>query len=290
MTKQRDDNAAEAPRVAFQGELGAFSEEAVHRFFPSAEPVATPAFSDVVEAVVSGSARYGMLPVENTLHGGVTGAYDALVGARVAVLGEVVLPIRHCLLAVPSATLDGLERVISHPVALAQCGVFLSSLVGVEVMAVYDTAGAARDVAAQGSPTIAAVASRRAGDRYGLAVLAQDIQDRADNQTRFFVLGRPGSEAFPGEPGAPTKTAVLCETPNEPGALLRLLEPFAQRGVNLTKLQSRPGPTPWTYRFFLEYASAQERESAQAVAEARRRAVRLDVLGTFAGAVLDSGG
>lgn len=283
---------APPPRVAFQGELGAFSEEAVHRFFQAATPVPRPGFAEVVAAVLDGSTEYGMLPVENTLHGGVTGAYDALVGADVAVVGEVILPIRHCLLAVAGATIETLERVVSHPVALAQCGRFLSSLADTQVVAVYDTAGAARDVAAGGDRRVAAVASSGAGDRYGLEVLARDIQDSEDNQTRFFVVqrGRAG-EGGTGDSGTGTmKTALLCETPNEPGALLRLLEPFAARGINLTKLESRPGPTPWTYRFFLEYAHDDAQAPLAAVAEARQRALSVEVLGTFAGARLLGGG
>lgn len=270
-----------APRVAFQGELGAFSEEAVHRFFGRAEPVPRPAFDDVVEAVVNGRASYGLLPVENTLHGGVTGAYDALVDTEIEVVGEVILPIRHCLLGVAGATLDRLSRVVSHPVALAQCTRVLRAL-PVEVVAVYDTAGAARAVAETGDPVVAAVASRSAGDRYGLRVLQADIQDRDDNQTRFFVLARRGGVLPAGAlESDQRKTALLCETANEPGALFRLLEPFAAREINLTKLESRPGPTPWTYRFFLEFGHGTGPGTDEALTEARRRAVALQVLGTF---------
>lgn len=271
-------------RVAFQGELGAFSEEAVRRFFGAdVQPVASREFADVARAVVEGVVDAGVLPVENTLAGSVVAAYDVLASAPLEIVGEVVIPIHHCVLGLPGATLDGVTRVISHPVALAQCTGFLRAHPAIEAVAVYDTAGAARDVAASGSRTIAAIAGRGAGERYGLRVLAENVEDRPDNQTRFLVVVRRGAPLpLPRPAAGAMKTALLVETANAPGALVGVLAPFAARGINLSKLESRPTGEPWTYRFLIEFDSDSRSVAAtDALAEAGQHASRLDVLGSF---------
>jgi prephenate dehydratase len=273
-------------RVAFQGELGAFSEEAVRVFFGAgAEPVASREFADVAAAVVRGEVDFGLLPVENTLAGSVVAAYDVLATQPLRIVGEVVTPIHHCVLGLPGASLDGLARVLSHPVALAQCTRWLASRPGVQAVAAYDTAGAARDVAGGGDPSLGAIAGRGAAERYGLAILAADVEDRPDNQTRFLaVVARDADDsaasALPA--GGAMKTALLAETANTPGALVGILSPFAARGINLSKLESRPTGEPWRYRFLIELdADARSDDAAAALAEAGRHASRLDVLGTF---------
>jgi chorismate mutase/prephenate dehydratase len=227
----------------------------------------------------------GLLPVENSLAGTVQPAYDVLQDPGLVVVGEVVRPIRHFLLGLPGAELASLRRIISHPVALAQCGDFLSRHPEVEAMAVYDTAGAAREVAEGKDASLAAIASQRAAERYGLEILAGDLQDRSDNQTRFLVIRREGSRSLPAEhreAGGASKTALLVETENRPGALVDILLPLSQEGVNLTKLESRPGSTPWSYRFFLEFeGDPAERATARALDLVRERARSVRVLGTF---------
>jgi prephenate dehydratase len=283
VTGERQDPGA--PRVAFQGAPGAFSEEAVvSRFGTAAEPVPSREFRDVAAAVANGDVDYGLLPIENSIAGSVTAAYDVLAAGGLEIVGEVVRPIRHCLLGVAGATLAGVRQARSHPVALAQCARFFVAHPEIAAVAAYDTAGAAQEVAALGRADIAAVAARRAAERFGLAVLVEDIQDRADNQTRFFVVARPGASPPPLPIGPVVhRTVLLAETANQPGSLLALLQPFAQRGVNLTKLESRPGEAPWTYRFFLELdgdrAAAAVRE---ALADARSRTTSFHVLGSFA--------
>lgn len=273
-------------RVAFQGELGAFSEAAVRVFFGrDAEPVACREFTDVAAAVLGGEADYGLLPVENTLAGSVVLAYDVLATQPLRIVGEVVTPIHHCVLGVPGARLDGVTRVLSHPVALAQCTRFLAGRPGVQAIAVYDTAGAARDVAAGEDASVAAIAGRGAAERYGLQILAADVEDRPDNQTRFLaVVPRDADDdAAPRTArGGAMKTALLAETANEPGALVGVLAPFAARGINLSKLESRPTGEPWRYRFLIEIdADARADDATAALAQAGRHASRLDVLGTF---------
>ena len=212
------------PRVAFQGEAGAFSEDAVHAFFEDRDVVVMPErdFAGVARAVTTREAEYGVLPVENSIHGSVIGAYDVLGAGGLSVIGEVVRPIRHCLLALPGTSVDQIRRVISHPVALAQCGRFLGKLSRAESIAFYDTAGAAREVANSGDGALAAVAGRAAAARYGLEILAEDIQDRADNATRFFLVRRSDTaeSRAPEEAHAgPCKAVLILETQHKAGAL-----------------------------------------------------------------------
>lgn len=272
--------------VAFQGELGAFSEEAVRTWFrQGVEPVPCREFREVGDSVREGRATAGLLPVENTLAGTVQPAYDVLADPGLAVVGEVILPIRHFLLGLPGKSVKDLARVISHPVALAQCGRFLSRHPEIEALAVYDTAGAAKEVAEKRDPSLGAIASFRAAERYGLEVLASDLQDRSDNQTRFLVVRRESAEPMPEEADGSDsgwKTALLVETENRPGSLVDILQPLARDGVNLSKLESRPGATPWSYRFFLEFEGSPDDPAVErAMAEVRERSQSVRVLGAF---------
>ena len=278
---------AAGTRVAFQGELGAFSEEAVHCFFgPGVEPIPRREFADVGRAVLAGEVDYGLLPIENSLAGSVVGSYDVLSGGEVEIVGEVINPIHHCVLGVKGSSLEKVRRIISHPVALAQCTKLLRSLTGVEAVAVYDTAGAAKDVADLQEPEQAAIAGKHAARRYGLDVLAENVEDRPDNQTRFLVV-RPRTRHAEERPTSvqgrkSMKAAVMVETKNVPGALLQVLQPFSARGINLSKLESRPAGEPWTYRFFIEVdADAESPNAVAAFEEVGESAVRLQVLGTY---------
>jgi prephenate dehydratase len=275
------------PRVSFQGELGAFSEEAVYRYFgEGAEPVPCRDFPDVGRTVIAGEVDFGVLPIENSLAGSVVGSYDVLAGGELTIVGEVITPIHHCILGLPGSRLRDVERILSHPVALMQCTGVLRQMPNVEAVAVYDTAGAAKEIADKGDPRQAAIAGRRAASRYGLDVLAANVEDRDDNQTRFLVVVARSADQLPepppADPAGAMKTAVLLETSNTPGALLRVLSPFAARGINLSKLESRPAGEPWSYRFFLEFdADAGSAEARNALDEVRDRALRVQVLGTY---------
>ena len=277
-------------RVGFQGELGAFSEEAVYELVPEADPVPCQSFDAVVRSVEQGTVDAGVLPVENTLAGTVAAAYDVLAGGGTRVVGEVAIPIRHCLLGVPGASLHSVEEVRSHPVALSQCRGFFASHPDILEQAVYDTAGAAKEVASAGVPTVAAIASRAAGVRYGLDVLRAQLQDRDDNQTRFFLLTSEGAgNASIGERSAvgqapdrlPLKTAWVAEVPNRPGSLHALLGVFVDRGLDLTHVASRPGESPWTYRFILEFTHADPEDASHASEDARQLGAVVRELGTF---------
>lgn len=180
------------PLVAFQGEVGAFSEDAIEKFFGPSTVVAVPqsSFDDVVAAVIGGHADYGILPVENVIAGAIVDAGRAINGSGLRTIGEVAIPIEQCLLGVRCSRLDGVSKVVSHPAALAQCRKFLAAHTEMESIAVGDTAGAARHVAHAGDRAVSAIASRRAADIYGLDVLAVGIQDDVENKTRFVVLVR----------------------------------------------------------------------------------------------------
>jgi prephenate dehydratase len=272
------------PRVAFQGEPGAYSDEAAHTWFgEGVEGVACREFRDVTRAVVNGRADFAVLPVENTLAGSVGPALDALLETDLEIEGEVVRPIHHCLLGLPGARAEGLKRVMSHPVALVQCLRFFEERPDVEAVAVHDTAGAARLVAEGADPSVGALASESAGARHGLTVLARDLQDRPDNSTRFYVVA-PAADR--GEGQAPVlerpKTLVVFETGDRPGALVEVLLVFARRGLNLSRLESRPGRLPWTYRFVAEVmADLREGDGAVGLEEIRSRAMTVVVRGPF---------
>ncbi|HEX4602142.1 MAG TPA: prephenate dehydratase [Gemmatimonadales bacterium] len=267
-------------RIAFQGELGAYSEEALLRFDPAAEAQPYREFPDVAEAVLERRADLGLLPIENSVVGSVAQNFDLIAESGVAIVGELVSPVHHCLLGLPGASRGALRRVLSHPVALAQCERFLRGLAGVEAVAFYDTAGAAAEVARRGEPALAAVAGALAARRYGLDILAERIEDEPHNQTRFLLVAR---EAAPPPDGVPAKTTLLLKLPHRPGTLARALAPFAAAGLNLTKLESRPDrTTPWEYLFYLDVeARASDRAMAAALGELESQGAVVIVLGDY---------
>ncbi len=269
----------ETKRIAFQGEPGAYSEEALFKLRPDAESQPYREFRDVAHAVVERRADYGLLPIENSLVGSVATNYDLIAESGLAIVGEVVSEVHHCLLGVPGAARAGLHRVLSHPVALAQCERFLREL-GVEAVAFYDTAGAAVEVAHRGDRSLAAIAGALAARRYGLAILAERIEDEPHNQTRFLLVA-PEPASPP--PGVPAKTTLLLKLPHRPGTLARALAPLAAAGLNLTKLESRPDrTTPWEYLFYLDIeARAADQAMAGAIRELEAQGAVVIVLGDY---------
>jgi prephenate dehydratase len=274
-------------RVAYQGAPGAYSEEAVVRLWPHATPVPLRECIDVARAVEGGEVNAGVLAVENTLAGSVVASYDALAACQeVVAVAETIIGIHHCVLAVPGASLAAVRWVESHPVALAQCGRFFDRYPHLEPRATYDTAGSAMEIAHARDPQRAALASRIAAGHYGLEVLAADIEDRPDNQTRFVAIGRSAASLAD---GSAARTILLVTVANTPGALHRLLGPFAEYGLNLSKLESRPTGEPWSYRFIIEIEHlAGEPAMTQALHAVRGIAQSCRVVGTYAtGGVLE---
>lgn len=265
--------------VAYQGEPGAFSEAAARRLAPEARFMPCRSFEEVFAAVDAGQAAYGVLPVENSIGGSIHRNYDLLVTNALPIQAEIEIPVVHQLLALPGTTLASLRRVYSHPQALAQCERFLRSLKGVEIIATYDTAGSAKLIADERLKDAAAIASARAGEIFGLTALASSIQDFDDNITRFLVIGR---ERF--GTAVPDKTSIVFTLPNEAGSLFKALSVFALRGVDLTKLESRPIPgRPWEYLFYVDLAAANSEVACErALAHLGEFARSLRVLGSYA--------
>jgi prephenate dehydratase len=274
--------------VAYQGEPGAFGEEAVVGWFGDAvTPVPMPTFSAVCAAVESGAAGGGVLPLENSLAGTVGDALDALAKGSHRVVGEILLPIRHQLLVLPGVATDDVRRVSSHWQALAQCERYLSAHQWLAVPAA-DTAGAARELAASADSSAAAIASRAAAARYGLEIAAADIQDADHNVTRFAVLVAADAEPpAPDGPMAPIggdrETLVTFETGHRPGDLYRALGAFAEAGINLSRIESRPsGEGPWRYRFLVQVSGDVDTEPLRgALAAMRPHTSSMRVLGSF---------
>lgn len=275
---------ANAHRCCFQGSPWAYSHLAARKFFGTRslhmEFVGLPTFAACVTTVEAKEAGWAVLPIENTTAGSINETYDLLRHTALRIVGEEILQVDHCLLALPGATVTGLRRILSHPQALAQCRAFLSTLGHVSLEAFVDTAEAAREVAQRGDPTVAALASAEAGQAYGLVVLASSVADQAENWTRFVVVS--GQERIP-EPGIPSKTSLIFTVPHREGALAHCLNILANRGCNLTKLESRPVPSrPWEYMFYVDFmGSVAEPRVVEALAELQRFCPSLKVLGSY---------
>lgn len=265
-------------KVAFQGERGAYSEEAINQFFGSeVETLPCPSFEDLFRVVESGAGTYGMLPVENSTAGSINRAYDLLLDHDLRVWGETILRVRHALLALPGTSLAEVERVRSHPHALAQCERYLANR-GWLAETAYDTAGSARDLVAHPEPGVAVIASRLAGQLYDLEELAYGIEDAFYNYTRFFVLSQedpPRAEH--------NKTSVVFAARHQPGALYECLGEFARREINLSKLESRPRfNRPWQYVFYLDFdGHCQDPDCEAALMGLLRRSSFVKLLGSY---------
>jgi len=272
-------------RVAFQGITGAYSEEAIRQFFgPEVESIPYNALDDVFFAVDRGEADYGMVPVENAIAGSVIRAYELLMEHDLRIYAETILQVRHMLLALPGTQLSEVKRVRSHPQALAQCQRYLARH-GLEPEPAFDTAGSARDLAANPQPDVAVIASELAAELYGLNIIDRDIEDFPFNYTRFFVL------AMENPPRAQrNKTSLIFTTPHQPGALYECLGEFAKRHINLTKIESRPRLNrPWQYIFYLDFEGhCQDQECEAAIMGLLRRSSFVKLLGSYPAATTPS--
>jgi prephenate dehydratase len=240
--------------VAYAGEPGAFAEDAVLAAYGDVERVALGSFREVFEAVSSGGAAAGVIPIENVINGTVRENYDLLLEHDLQIVGEVVVPVRLCLAALPGERLETIERVYSHIQALGQAEAFLRARPW-QLLTTYNTAGAGKSIAERGERAAAAVLSPRAAALFGLDVLADEIGDLAGNRTRFAVLARPGEPIPPpaGMPSPDRRTTLVLAVRNEPGTLLAVLRVFAERGLNMSKLESRPSrERAWEYGYWVD--------------------------------------
>ena len=265
-------------RVAFQGVAGAYSEEAIRQFFgPEVESVPCRTLAEIFFAVGSLDTGYGMLPVENAVAGSVNQSYELLMEHDLRIYAEVILRVQHMLLALPGTHLSDLRRVRSHPQALAQCQRYLGRH-GLEPEPAFDTAGSARDLAANPEPDVAVIASELAAELYELEILERDIEDFPFNYTRFCVLSTEDAPR-----AQRNKTSLVFTTPHQPGALYECLGEFAIRGINLTKIESRPRLNrPWQYIFYLDFEGhCQDPECEAAIMGLLRRSSFVKLLGSY---------
>ncbi len=267
-------------KIAFQGEPGAYSNLACNEACPDLEPMACESFEDAFAAVSDGSAALAMIPIENSLGGRVADMHHLLPESSLYIINEHFQSVQHCLLAPPGATLEGLVKIESHTQALAQCRGLIREL-GVAAVHAADTAGAARDVAERGDPTIGAIASKLAGEIYSLETLRTRIEDRLGNTTRFVVMSR--SRVEPDSRDGPCMTSLVFQVRSIPASLYKALGGFATNGINITKLESYIVDASFTVAQF--YAEIEGHPSdahvAQAFEELQFFCTKLKILGTY---------
>ena len=268
----------QAVAVAFQGETGAYTEEAAFRFFgKSTQSHPYETLDEVFEAVEAGDAPFAVVPVENSLEGSITRAYDLLLDSPLMICGEIELRISHCLIAGAEVGLDKIKIVYSHPQALGQCRGFLKHL-DCELVPASDTAGSAKMIKERGLTDSAAIASARAAEIYGMKIIAREIEDNPHNFTRFFILSKEDSV-----PTGNDKTSIVFSLKHKPGALYDCLRVFASRNINLTKLESRPTRhQPWEYNFYMDFAGhRQEKDVVEALEKLEESSIFVKILGSY---------
>ncbi|MBI4188385.1 MAG: prephenate dehydratase [Chloroflexi bacterium] len=264
--------------VAFQGEIGAYSEEAASRFFGSSVQVKPcESLEDVFQIVEQGKTQFGIVPIENSLEGSISRAYDLLLDSSLKVCGETELRVVHSLIASPETRLESIKKVYSHPQALGQCKNFLRHL-GAELVPTYDTAGSVKMIKDKGITDGAAIASNKAAEIYKMKILASGIEDNPNNFTRFFILANQDSL-----PSGNDKTSIVFSVKDKPGALYEFLKKLADRNINLTKIESRPTrQKPWEYNFYLDFAGHREDKTArETLAELEKISLFIKVLGSY---------
>ena len=267
-------------KIAFQGEPGAYSEAAVIEHYDPTpvETLPCESFERVFESVASRACDIGFIPIENSLAGSIHHNYDLLLRNALCVVGEHYLRVSHCLIARPGVQLEQIRKVISHPQALAQCERFLNGMAGVTAEATYDTAGSVKMIRDLGDPGVAAIASRRAAELYGMSILAEHIETDQANFTRFLMLARQPVQAR-----LQSKTSIVFTLKNQTGSLFRALSSFALRDIDLTKIESRPLiGKPWEYCFYVDFSGAvSEPVVERALAHLAEYTLTLRVLGSY---------
>jgi prephenate dehydratase len=278
-------------KIAYQGVPGAYSEQASRALFgPGCKTMPCETFDAVFEAVENKTADRGVIPIENSLGGSIHLNYDLLVRHPLGVTREAYVRIEHALLAPPGLKLADIREVRSHPQALAQCSDFLAAHRAIKPVVWFDTAGAAASLAENPEPGVAAIASEAAGKLYGLKVLKKGLQNRAVNYTRFLCIAR--------SPERPAKGAVLktsltfVPARNQAGVLHKITGLFAERGIDLSKIESRPDPEkPFDYRFYLDISGGAQDAPVRAALQGLKKMTRdLRVLGSYARSELPKAG
>ncbi|MCK6568056.1 MAG: prephenate dehydratase [Chloroflexi bacterium] len=265
-------------KVAFQGEPGAYSEQALFEYFGEVESVPCESFEAMFDAVVSGRCDAALAPIENSLAGSIHQNYDLLLRHSLHIAGEYFLRVRHCLIANEGVKKEDVKKAISHPQAIGQClGYFRKN--GIKSETVYDTAGSVKMLKESGARDTAAVASKRAAQLYGMKILEEGIEDNPENYTRFLAIQRE-----PVAPQGAAKTSIVFTLKNVPGSLFKAMSVFALRDIDLTKIESRPlAGKPWEYLFYIDFIGSLEDEaSRRALDHLGEYALMLRVLGSYA--------
>jgi prephenate dehydratase len=267
------------PRVAFQGEYGAYSEMAARSYFgEDVRVLPQPDFHALFNAVETEEATHGMVPIENTLMGGILDNYDLLLERSLFIIGETKLRIVHNLIVNPGVAIEDIREIHSQGPALAQCTKLIQSLTDAAAVPTHDTAGAVRDLRSSGALNVAAIASRQAAVDYDLEILREGVEDNHQNYTRFVVVSKTAIEAQ-----APSKTSIIFSLKNEPGSLYRSLGAFAESNINLQKIESRPiAGKPFEYTFYLDFeGNRTDHDCLAALDELAKHAATLRILGSY---------
>ncbi len=264
-------------KVAFQGEAGAYSEQAVFNYFGKVETQPCESFDAAFDAVVTNQCESALIPIENSLAGSIHQNYDLLLRHNLHIVGEYFLRVQHCLITLPGVKKEDIRKAISHPQALGQCAAYLRNH-GIKAEQAYDTAGSVKMLKESGERDVAAIASRRAAELYGMQILEEGIEDNPENYTRFLAIQHEAKI-----PQGESKTSIVFTLKNVPGALFKALSVFALRDIDLTKIESRPlQGSPWEYLFYIDFIGATHEEiSKRALDHLGEYAVMLRVLGSY---------
>jgi prephenate dehydratase len=260
-------------KISFQGERGAYSEDAAISFFGNVETVPFSTFAEVIESTENGKTQYSVLPVENSLEGSVGESYDLLLSTSLSVVGEIYYRVRHCLIGFEKV--QDIDTVYSHPQALGQCRKFIQKY-KLKTVPAYDTAGSVKMIKELGKKNIGCVASKRASEIYGVPIVAEGIEDNANNYTRFLVLSK--TKVRGGD-----KTSIIFSVKHEAGTLFNILKEFHDYKINLTKIESRPNKsTPWEYNFYVDFDGNQDDPKiGELLKKINKSSLFLKVLGSY---------
>jgi prephenate dehydratase len=273
-----------APKVAFQGERGAYGEMATLQYFPNVKLLPLKSFQDVFDAAETGKVEYIVVPLENSIEGSINEIYDLLLQTKMNVVGEIYQRVIHCLIANRGTKM--IRYVHSHPQALAQCRAYLQNK-GFRPVPTYDTAGAAKMIKENKMADSAAIASKRAAELYDMEILDEGIEDSRNNYTRFFVLSpkkKNSGKSVPHDIGSHDhKTSIIFSVRHVPGALFAILGEFAIRKINLTKIESRPTKdTPWEYNFYVDFEGHLQNKSVhEALLSIKLKTSYIKILGSY---------
>lgn len=260
-------------KISFQGERGAYSEDAAISFFKDYDMVPMSTFSEVIESTENDKTQYSVLPIENSLEGSVGESYDLLLSTNLSVVGEIYYRVRHCLIGFDK--IENIDTVYSHPQALGQCRKIIQKY-KLKTVPAYDTAGSVKMIKELGKKNISCIASKRASEIYNVPVIVEGIEDNTNNYTRFLVLSKTKSQNG-------DKTSIIFSIKHESGALFNILKEFNEYKINLTKIESRPNrSTPWEYNFYVDFdGNEDEPRIIELIKKISKQCIFLKILGSY---------